>query len=127
MLFIIYVSELAHRLRRSGLGVRLESGEVVGIVLFADDIVLIGSSPSDLAALSSILESWCSGFKMLVSVAKTNVISPDDNFVNSISCDGVSEAAMVSHVASYKYLGLNHYLEPHRTSRHRGDDMIRHA
>ena len=127
MLFIIYVSELAHRVRRSGLGVRLESGEVVGILLFATDILLIASSPSDLATLSSFLESWCSEFKMLVSVAKTNVISPDDNFVCSISCDGFSEAAVVSRVASYRYLGVNHYLEPHRTSRHRGDDMIRHA
>ena len=100
MLFIIYVSELAHRVRCSGLGVHLESGEVIGILLFADDIVLIPSSPSDLASLSSILESWCSDFEMLVSVAKTNVISPDDNFVCSISCDGISEAAVVSRVAS---------------------------
>ena len=106
---------------------RLESGEVVGILLFATDILLIASSPSDLATLSSFLESWCSDFKMLVSVAKTNVISPDDNFVCSISCDGFSEAAVVSRVASYKYLRVNLYLEPHPTSRHRGDDMIRLA
>ena len=127
VLFIIYVSELAHRIHRSGLGVRLESGEVIGILLFADDIILIASSPSDLTSLSSILESWCSDFKMLISVAKTNVISPDDDFECSLSCDGVSEAAVISQVASYKYLGVNQYLEPHRTSRHKGSDMVKRA
>ena len=122
VLFIIYVSELAHRVPRSGLGVRLESGETIGILLFADNIILIASSPSDLASLSSILESWCSDFKMLVSVAKTNVISPGDDFECSVSCDGISEATVISQVASYKYLGVNH-----RTSHHKGADMIRHA
>ena len=91
---------------------------MIGILLFADDIVRIPSSPSDLASLSSILESWCSDFEMLVSVAKTNVISPDEDFECSVSCDGISEAAVISQVASYKYLGVNQYLEPNRTSHH---------
>ena len=59
---------------------------------------------------------------MLVSVAKTNVISPDHDFECSVSCDGISEATVISQVASYKYLGVNH-----RTSHHKGADMIRHA
>ena len=55
-------------------------------------------------------------FKMLVVAAKTNTVSPDDGFVSSISRDGLCEAHVISHVASYKYLRVTQYLEPHRTT-----------
>ena len=92
ILFIIYVSELARRIRSSGQGVRLDSGEIIGILLFADDIILIVDNSASLGELRSILEGWCSDFKMMVSIGKTNIITPEQNFICSVSSDGNSES-----------------------------------
>ena len=63
ILFIIYMSVLSSRMRTSGVGVRLESGELVNILLFADVIILISNSPESLEELKIILETWCMNFK----------------------------------------------------------------
>ena len=44
ILFIIYLSELSNRMRTQELGIRLDSGELVCILLFPDDIILIADS-----------------------------------------------------------------------------------
>ena len=127
VLFIIYVAELARRVKTSGHGVKLESGEVVGILLFADDIILIANTPESLERLKGVLETWCSDYKMVVSVSKTNVISPDEEYTCSVSSTGDCEADAIAQVESYKYLGVQQYLETHRTSRHKGEDMLKRA
>ena len=62
-------------MKRSGLGVRLLSGELVNILLFADDIIILAESPDDLLAMKSILEQGCKDFRMKISAAKTSVIT----------------------------------------------------
>ena len=66
-------------MRSKGVGVRLESGEIVNILLFADDIILISNS---LEMLKGILETWCINFRMKIS--KTNVITSLEDLVCSI-------------------------------------------
>ena len=127
VLFIIYVSELARRIRSSGHGVRLDSGEVIGILLFADDIILIADNTASINALRAILEGWCSDFKMSVSIGKTNIITPDQNFICSVSSDGNSESDIIDQVESYKYLGVMQYAETKRTTKHKGEEMLKRA
>ena len=102
----MYVAELARRVKTSSHGVRLESGVIVGILLFADDIILIANTPEGLEALKGILEIWCSNYKMMESVAKTNIISLDE---------------------SYRYLRVKQYPETHRTSHHKGEDILKRS
>lgn len=66
--------DLSARMRASGVGVRLDSGELVNILLFADYIILISNTPESLEELKSILEPWCLNFKMRISIGKTKVI-----------------------------------------------------
>ena len=127
VLFIIYVSELARRIRSSGHGVRLDSGEIIGILLFADDIILIADNTASINALRAILEGWCSDFKMSVSIGKTNIITPDQNFICSVSSDGNSESDIIDQVESYKYLGVMQYAETKRTTKHKGEEMLKRA
>ena len=56
VLFVLYVSDLPTHLLAQGVGVRLPSGELVCVLLFADDIVLIAISLPDLDILKTSLE-----------------------------------------------------------------------
>ena len=106
ILFIIYMSELSARMRSSGVGVRLESGEIVNILLFADDIILISNSPETLELLKGILETWCINFRMKISISKTNVITSLEDLVCFIQDPETLHDEVVSHVSNYKYLGI---------------------
>ena len=81
---------------------RLESGEIVGILLFADDIILIANTPEGLEALQGILEIWCSNYKMMESVAMTNIISLDEDCICSVSSTGEYEVDTIAHVESFR-------------------------
>ena len=51
MLFILYLSKLSRRTRLSGVGASLPSGDLLYILLFADDIIILSSSATDLEVL----------------------------------------------------------------------------
>ena len=80
ILFILYLSELSNRMRASGFGARLPDGSLVNILLFAYDIIILGRTPDELERLREILEVWCKDFRIKVSAAKTNFISPDKEY-----------------------------------------------
>ena len=124
ILFIIYLSELSNRMRAGDLGIKLESGEVVCILLFADDIILVADSVESLEKLKKILEQWCLDFRMKISISKTNVITSLEDYECAISDSGTMEEEIINHVNSYKYLGVTQFLTPWRTSQRKGKEML---
>ena len=65
---------------------------------------------------------------MTVSIGKTNIITPEQNFICSVSSDGNSESDIIDQVESYKYLGVMQYSETRRTSKHKGEEeMLKRA
>ena len=112
ILFRIYLSELSNRMRAQDLGIKLESGEVVCILLFADDIILVADSVESLEKLRKILEQWCLDFKMKISISKTNVITSLEDYECAITDSGTMEEEIINHVSSYKYLGVTQFLTP---------------
>ena len=119
--------DLSARMRASGVGVRLDSGELVNILLFLDDIILISNTPESLEELKSILEPWCLNFKMRISIGKTKVILSLEELVCSIQDTHTLEEKVVGHVTNYKYLGIQQYSSSRRTSYRKGQDMISKA
>ena len=59
----------------------MPSGELVNILLFADDIIIRSSSSDDLLILKGVLEQWCQDFIMTVSTSKSKIISPSYDLV----------------------------------------------
>ena len=99
-------------MRAQDLGIKLESGEVVCILLFADDIILVADSVESLEKLRKILEQWCLDFKMKISISKTNVITSLKDYECAITDSGTMEEEIINHVSSYKYLGVTQFLTP---------------
>jgi len=127
VLFIIYMSELSRRMRAAGVGVRLESGVYVNILLFADDIILIANSPETLNQLKDILESWCLDFRMKISINKTKIITSLDDLECALQDPETLESEIVEHVSNYKYLGVQQYSSMWKTSQKKGESMLSKA
>ena len=127
ILFIIYMIELSVRMRASGVGVRLESGELVNILLFADDIIIISNSTESLSILKAILEQWCKDYRMKISISKTNIITSLEDLICKITDTDTLEEEIVAHVNNYKYLGIKQFSTTWRTAQRKGQDMISRA
>ena len=81
-LFAIFINDLARDIRSSGVGVELKSApfnssteaEIVNILLYADDIVLLADNENDLQTLLAIVENWCYRWRLEVNLSKTNIM-----------------------------------------------------
>ena len=114
-------------MRARGLGIKLDSGEIVCILLFADDIILIADSIETLDELRQILEQWCSDFRMKISISKTSVVTSLEDYECLITDPDSMEEEIVNHVSNYKYLGITQYATPWRTSQKKGESMVARA
>ena len=72
-LFALYINDLATELKEAGIGIALDS-DLICILLYADDIVLLANSEADLQLLLDIVHSWCSKWRLEVNLLKTNVM-----------------------------------------------------
>ena len=73
-LFAIYINDLAEELKGSGIGIEIGEELVLSCLLYADDIVLLADSETDLQALLNIVNVWCSKWRLEVNLLKTNVM-----------------------------------------------------
>ena len=73
-LFAIYINDLAEQLNQSGLGVDIDASLKLSCLLYADDIVLLADDEHDLQALLTIVNTWCSKWRLEVNLLKTNIM-----------------------------------------------------
>ena len=73
LLFNLFINDLAVCIKALGKGVCLD-GDIVSILLYADDIVLIAETAEDLQLMLNCLNEWCSANCMSVNASKSNVI-----------------------------------------------------
>ena len=73
LLFSIYTEESSARVRDAGLGVRVKSN-ILGILLHADDLVLIGDSENALQEIVNITTSYAGEFSLSFNESKCGVL-----------------------------------------------------
>ena len=73
-LFSLFIKDLPQYLESEGAkGVKLLDS-VVRVLLYADDGALVAESPEDLQLMLEILKSFCSKWRLLVNVDKTEIM-----------------------------------------------------
>ena len=72
-MFNIYMNDLSALLELSNKGILID-GKCLTHLLYADDLVLIGDSESDLQYLLDILATWCKTNNMTINCNKTKII-----------------------------------------------------
>ena len=121
MLFNLYLNVLAVKLKSLGCGIDID-GEVVPIILYADDIVLLAENEQDLQQLLNVLNEWCKEWDMVTNLEKSNVAHFRNSSVPRTNCEfhiGNLDNNKVQVVDRYRYLGivLNEFLDFSVTAR----------
>ena len=70
LLFNMYVNDLATSLQDLNLGVQVGPNERVGVLLYADDIVVLAESEAELQVMLHKLSDWCVTWQMKVNTEK---------------------------------------------------------
>ena len=105
ILFSMYINDLTFDLKNSGFGIDI-NGEKIPLLLYADDLVLLGDSEEHLQQLSNIVNTWCSKSKIKINSEKSKVVhfrpnsKPRTHYIFKCGDDTVEV------VDKYKYLGL---------------------
>ena len=73
LLYCIFVNDLLRELENSGLGVSID-GDYCGAPMYADDLALIASSPSDLQKMLDITEEYANKWRYSFNIRKTKVM-----------------------------------------------------
>ena len=108
LLFNCFINDLALKIKAVAKGVPLDDDgdERICIMLYADDIVLIGENERDLQAMLDELSVWCETSHMQVNHSKSKVVHyrPESTERSSVKFNCCS--ANVEIVDKYVYLGL---------------------
>ena len=105
LLFNLYINDLICEVSSLGEGVEI-GNERIHILLYADDIVLVAQSETNLQKMLDCLNNWCTKWRLKINVEKTKVVHfrrtgeprTDVNFLCGNETIGIVE--------QYRYLGL---------------------
>ena len=72
-LFSIFLNDLTLMINEANLGISI-SGRNIGILLYADDIVLLAENELNLQRQMDILNTWCNKWRLNVNLTKSEII-----------------------------------------------------
>ena len=104
-LFGLYINDIVDNIKNNSVGVTCPEFSLQ-CLLFADDLVLISESESDLQKMFDSVSDWCCKWRMKVNVNKSKIVhyrvknQRETEYVFKLAGDAVEK------VSSYKYLGL---------------------
>ena len=106
-MFSIYINSLLLELRKNEIGVCIDTSnkELVNVLAYADDIVLVAENEQDLQKLLKLVEDWCTKWRISVNKTKTKIIHFQPKGKNSTECKFYIDNSELEVVEQYKYLG----------------------
>ena len=118
MLFNLCLNDLAVKLKSLGCGIDID-GEVVPIILYADDIVILAENEQYFQQLLNVLNEWCKEWDMVTNLEKSNVVHFRNSSVPRTNCEFHIGNLDNNRVDRYRYLGivLNEFLDFSVTAR----------
>ncbi len=105
ILFDFFFDGLVRELKELGLGMRVDSGDLLCSLAYADDLVLLADSAEYLQTMVDKVSEWCRRWRLQLNIKKTKVM------VFGQSSDGErvevrSGGTTLEQVPEYKYLGI---------------------
>ena len=112
LLFNLYISDLALHIKSLGKGTLLGE-DLISILLYADDIVLVADKASNLPYMLNCLNDWCGSSRMSVSTSKSNIMHFRPNTVPRTTCQFKCDTGNLKVTDKYTYFDsvLTHFIQ----------------
>ena len=119
VLFNLYVNDLACKIKSLNIGVRTQNDNI-SILMYADDLVFLAESESDLQMMLDTLNEWCITWGMNVNEQKTKVMHFRKKGKACTKVNFNCGNKTIDVCSQYKYLGLmiDEYLDYNVTAKH---------
>ena len=111
-LFAIYINNLAKEIINLNLGININNYKL-SILLYADDMVLIANTETDLQKMLTTMYDWCMKWRLNINVAKSNVIHFRKKRIKETDFNFTFGPNNITSTCKYKYLGV--ILDEHLT------------
>ena len=105
LLFNLFLNDLSQEIKNCGRGVDIE-GEIISLLLYADDLCFICDSEDGLQEMLNILHSWCEHWSMVVNVKKTKILHFRPKCIPCTAYNFKLGEHTIMLTDRYKYLGL---------------------
>ena len=111
-LFALFINDLAVELKSLQKGIMIDNYNLA-LLMYADDIVVISESESDMQVMLDHICNWCSKWKILVNTVKSKVVHFRKNSQARSEFEFTLGEHVLNYVENYKYLGvvLNEFLD----------------
>lgn len=106
MLYSLFINELVEEFKAQGLGVPIDDGEPVGILLFADDICLLAPDQEQLQRMLDIVSRYADRWRFRINQDKSNVMVIGTANEENEPAKWLLQGHSVKETNSYKYLGI---------------------
>lgn len=107
LLFNLFINPVVERIHTEELGYELESGRQISILAFADDLVGISSSLSNLAVIWTIINKWCQDLQMNIKASKSAYTSNLKEEPASLIMHNRERVPYLQTHEAYRYLGIH--------------------
>ena len=116
-LFAIFINDLATEVKEAKQGIYIDTDYHLPILLYADDVVLIAPSHTNMQNMLDIVTSWCRRWGMSVNASKSQVVHVRNHQRPLCDKDLFLCLRELSYVSDYKYLGcwINEFVNNEKT------------
>ena len=105
ILFNMYIDDLIKNINALDIGIDI-GNEKVGILVYADDVVLLSENEQDLQTLLNELNTWCLNNEMSVNASKSKIMHFRPQSFNITQVNFFCGDQELEKVNQYVYLGL---------------------
>ena len=106
LLFNCFIKDVALKIKAVGKGISIDDNERICILLYADDIVLIRESETDLQTILNEFSNWCEDNRMAINNSKSKVVHYRPESVPRSSFSFSCCSSNIEIVDRYVYSGL---------------------
>ena len=112
--FNVLINGLIEKIQSISKGIKIDDGEIVNILAYTDDIVILTETAEDMHTLLMEVSKWCKDWHISINIDKTKLVHFRKMPQHRSSEDFHISGKRIEIVKKYKYLGtwLNSKLSP---------------
>ena len=105
-LFSIYINDLVNVINSLNAGIPIDDTNMVSILLYADDVVLLAPDEESLQRMLNVVNDWCKKWRLCLNFDNTKVVHFRCSSVSRTTFSFHCGSTVVDYDSKYRYLGM---------------------